>query len=265
MRKKVTTVLAALVLAGGASHAGHDISEKIVDIPTRPQVTERLLVLTPKNAPKAAVILLAGGHGGLQISDNGSFGWGKGNFLVRSRRLFADRDLLVVVVDAPSDRQMPPYLSGFRGTSKHVMDLKAVIAWVRKQTDVPVWLVGTSRGTESTAYTATYLSGRDGPDGLVLTSTILSDSKEFPVTSLELDRVRVPVLIVHHVNDGCRHCAYAHISRLLDALANAPKKDLISVQGGQSQGDPCEAWSHHGFNGIEPEVVEKISAWILQK
>src|SRR5262249_47351169 len=171
----------------------------------------------------------------------------------------------VVVVDAPSDRQMPPYLSGFRGTSKHVNDLKAVIARVRKQADVPVWLVGTSRGTESAAYTATYLAGRDGPDGLVLTSTILSDNKESPVTSLQLDRVRIPVLVVHHMNDGCRHCFYAHISRLTDGLTNAPKKELIPVQGGQSEGDPCEARSYHGFNGVESEVVGKIVAWVLQK
>jgi hypothetical protein len=264
MQKDVLALMAA-ALIGGASHASAEVTEKVMDIATRHHVMERLLVLTPKTPPQAAVILLAGGHGGLQISDNGSFGWGKGNFLVRSRRLFADQGLLTVVVDAPSDRQMPPYLSGFRGTSKHVMDLKAVIAWVRKQANVPVWLVGTSRGTQSAAYTATYLSGHDGPDGLVLTSTILTDSKEFPVTSLQLDRVQIPVLVVHHVDDGCRHCSYAHIRRLMDALANAPKKELIPVRGGQSQGDPCEAWSHHGFNGIEPEVVDKIAAWILHK
>jgi hypothetical protein len=264
MRKNVLA-LVATVLVGGASHAGEKIAEKVVDIPTRPHVTQRLLVLTPPNRPKAAVILLAGGHGGLQITENGSLGWGKGNFLVRSRRLFADHGLLVAIVDAPSDRQYPPYLSGSRGSSKHLMDLKAVIAWVRTQADVPVWLIGTSRGTQSAAYASTYLNGRDGPDGLVLTSTILTDTKEFPVTSLQLDRVQIPVLIVHHVNDGCRHCWYAHISRLMDALGNAPKKELISVSGGQSQGDPCEAHSYHGFNGIESEVVDKIANWILQK
>src|SRR5262249_12522825 len=103
------------------------------------------------------------------------------------------------------------------------------------------------------------------PDGLVLTSTILTDNKEFPVTSLQLDRIQIPVLIVHHVNDGCRHCSYAYISRLMDALGNAPKKELIPVRGGQSQGDPCEARSFHGFNGVEPQVVDKIAAWIVSK
>jgi hypothetical protein len=224
----------------------------------------RLLVHAPQQ-PKGIAILLAGGHGGLQISDSGSFGWGKGNFLVRSRQLFADQGFMTIVVDAPSDRQAPPFLAGFRGTREHVMDLKAVIAWSRKQAEVPVWLVGTSRGTESAAYAATYLTGRDGPDGIVLTSTILNDSKEFSVPSLQLDRIRIPVLVVHHVNDGCSHCPYAGVSRLMEKLVNSPKKQLLPIKGGTSQGDPCEAYSYHGFNGVESDVVKKISQWMLEK
>ena len=64
-----------------------EVVQRIVDIPTRPGVTQRFLYMTPEH-PKAAVILLAGGHGGLDISQTGSFGWGKGNFLVRTRQLF---------------------------------------------------------------------------------------------------------------------------------------------------------------------------------
>ena len=262
--RNAAKLLTSLWLLGWAGQVLGETSAKVVDIPTRRGVTQRLLVLAPEK-PKAIAILLAGGHGGLQITADGSFGWGKGNFLVRSRQLFADQGLLVVVVDAPSDRQGPPYLAGFRGTREHVMDLKAVIAWCRKQADVPVWLVGTSRGTESAAYTATYLTGKDGPDGLVLTSTILTDTKEFSVPVLQLDRIKIPVLVVHHVNDGCSHCPYASISLVMDKLTGASKKQLLPVKGGTSRGDPCEAYSYHGFNGIEPEVAKKIAGWMLAK
>ena len=261
---KHVKIAVSLWLIGCSAQARGQVAEKIVDISTRPNVTQRMLVVSPKN-PKAVAVLLPGGHGGLQLSANGSLGWGKGNFLVRSRQLFADQGLLVVIVDAPSDRQSPPYLSGFRGTREHVMDLKAVIAWARKQADVPIWLIGTSRGTESAGYAATYLTGHDGPDGLVLTSTILSDSKEFSVPALQLDRLRIPVLVVHHVDDGCSHCPYASISKLMDKLTNARKKELLPVKGGISQGDPCEAKSYHGFNGIESQVVKKIGTWMLEK
>ncbi len=55
--------------------------------------------------------------------------------------------------------------------SRHVADVKAVITWLRQQGYHRVWLIGTSRGTQSAAYVATSLS-EGGPDGLVLTSTI---------------------------------------------------------------------------------------------
>jgi hypothetical protein len=47
----------------------------VVDLPTRPGVNQRLLILAPA-VPKAAVSLFAGGHGGLALDSNGSMGWG---------------------------------------------------------------------------------------------------------------------------------------------------------------------------------------------
>jgi hypothetical protein len=261
---KTLNILTSILVMGWATQVRGQDSVNVVDIPTRPRVTQRMVVLSPKK-PKAAAILLAGGHGGLQISANGSIGWGRGNFLVRSRKLFVEQGLIVAIVDAPSDRQKAPYLSGFRGTREHVNDLKAVIAWLRKKADVSIWLVGTSRGTESAAFAATCLTGHDGPDGLVLTSTILRDSQEFSVPGLQLDLLRIPVLVVHHVDDSCGHCPFADTSKLMDKLGKSPKKELLPVKGGVTEGDPCGAQSHHGFNGVESEVVKKIGAWMLKK
>ena len=78
-------------------------AQRVVDVPTRPGVTQRMVVLEPQ-MPNATVVLFAGGHGGLQISSDGGFKWGGGNFLVRTRQLFASKNLIVAVVDAPSDR-----------------------------------------------------------------------------------------------------------------------------------------------------------------
>jgi len=246
-----------------ASHAYSQVTQKVVDIPTRAGVTQRMVVLSPQ-APKAAVVLFAGGHGGLHIFPNGSFNWGEGNFLVRSRQLFADQGLLVVVVDAPSDRQGPPFLSGFRQRPEHAADVKAVIAWVREEAKVPVWLVGTSRGTQSAAFAATELTGPEGPDGVVLTSTILTDAPgNRPVPAMPLERVRIPVLVVHHEQDGCRYCSFSDVSGLMDKLGTVPRKQLLSFKGGNNRGDPCEAFAYHGFNGLESEVVAQISKWIL--
>jgi pimeloyl-ACP methyl ester carboxylesterase len=223
-----------------------------------------MVVLSPQDS-KAAVILFAGGHGGLQISPDGSFGWGSNNFIVRTRQLFADQGLFVIVVDAPSDRQSPPYLGKFRQKSDHVADIKAVIAWVHEQTKLPVWLVGTSRGTQSAAYVATELSGSDGPDGLVLTSTILTEDNGRPVPDMDLGKLRIPVLVVHHEQDGCSHCSFSDVPNLMRKLSGVPKKQLLAFKGGQNQGDPCKALSYHGFNGLDHEVIAQIAAWILVK
>ena len=184
-----------------------------------------------------------------------------------SRQLFADAGFAVAVIDAPSDRQSAPFLSGFRQTPEHAADVKAVIAWLkdaRQQAPGPVWLVGTSRGTQSAAYIATELTpAQGGPDGIVLTSSILTDNNGRALPRMPLAQITVPVLVAHHEQDGCRLCAFGYIPQLMSKLAKTPKAELISFTGGQSVGDPCEAMGYHGFNGLEPEVVSKITSWML--
>ena len=37
---------------------------------------------------------------------------------------------------------------------------------------------------------------------------------------------------------------------------------IREFDGGASVGDPYEAFAHHGYNGIESQVVSAIAAWI---
>jgi hypothetical protein len=238
------------------------VGAQVMDIPTRPGVTQRVLILAPPE-PKAAVILFAGGSGGLQITPQGSFKYLGGNFLIRMRQTFAEQGLYVVIVDAPSDRQKDPYLSGFRQTPQHLADIKATIARIREQVKVPVWLIGTSRGTQSVGYIATQLTGPEGPDGIVLTASILTDDSGRAVPKMELGKIKIPVLVVHHRDDGCKLCAFANMPPLMNGLTNSRKKELMAVTGGQTRGDPCEALAYHGFNGIETKVVSDIAGWII--
>ena len=255
--------LSVAALAALCGNAAAQSPQQVVDLPTRTGVTQRLLVLEPAVPPKAVVLNFAGGHGGLQIGPSGSMAWGEGNFVVRTRQLFAEQGLVVAVVDAPSDKQSPPYLSGNRQTPEHVADIRAAIAWAQQRYKLPVWLVGTSRGTQSVAYLATELQGTDGPDGIVLTSSIATDPKGRSVNAMALDKIRIPVLVVHHEQDGCKLCAFADAQTIVPKLVNAPRKQLLGFSGGISRGDPCEAFAHHGYNGIEAEVVRQIGAWIV--
>lgn len=234
----------------------------VVDIPTRPGVTNRILVIAP-DRPRAVALLYAGGHGGLQIAADGRIGWGEGNFVVRTRQLLAEQGVAAAVVDAPSDRQLPPYLNRFRQSAEHALDAAAIIGEMRRRYGVPVWLIGTSRGTQSVAAIGIALLGQpNAPDGLVLTSSILTDPDSRPVPAMALERLRLPVLVVHHEQDGCVHCRYADLPSLTGKL-QTPRKEVQTYAGGVSVGDPCEARAHHGFNGLETQVVPAIARWML--
>lgn len=256
-------MLLAAALWSFSTSVVSQVETRVVDIPTRPGVTQRFIYLTPSK-PKAAVVLYAGGHGGLKISDSGEFGWGKGNFLVRSRALFAEQGFAVAVVDAPSDRDD---LKAFRQTPQHLEDARAVIAWLREQTRAPIWLIGTSRGTLSAAFIATQLPRAEGgADGVVLTASVLAgkEGRTRPVPDMPLERISIPTLLVHHKQDGCKACPFAATENVMAKLVATPRKALIAFEGGESRGDPCEAFAYHGFNGIEREVVPRIAEWILK-
>lgn len=266
LRVSLLMFLSAFVLAAPLlAHA--QSTPKVVDIPTRPGVTQRFLFIAPAT-PKAVAILYAGGHGGLQLDPQGNFGWGANNFLVRTRMLFVNDGVAVAVVDAPSDRQSPPYLDGFRLTPEHAEDARAVIGWLRAQLHVPVWLVGTSRGTQSVAAIAIALANDanagTGPDGIVLSSTILRENRGGdPVTGMNLAALKIPVLVVHNKDDACRLCPVSETGTLMQKLTQSPRTKLMLVSGGTSRGDPCGALAYHGYNGIEGEVVHDVTSWML--
>jgi len=251
--------LSSLVTLSIAAHPSPP--PQVVDLPTRPGITVRILALIPET-PKATVILLSGGDGGVQIFPGGSMGRFPGNFLLRSRQRFVVHGLAVVVVDAPSDRARPPYLRGFRHSAEHSQDLAAVIEWAAKHAAPKVWLVGTSRGTESAAAAGLKLQGMPALAGVVLTSSILVDNETTPVPALQLPELRLPILVVHHERDTCRVTRFSDLTKLTARLPTSVAHRVVTVSGGISEGGDCEGMSYHGFNGREEEVVGDIVRWI---
>jgi pimeloyl-ACP methyl ester carboxylesterase len=259
------TCLATLMLSASLTFA-HAANSTLVSVGT-PRGAKQSFILIKPPQPVAAVILFAGGHGALGLRSATSMNWGAGNFLVRSRDRFAAHDLIVAVVDAPSDRQQG--MNGiFRMSADHAGDIGAVAAYLRQQADVPVWLVGTSMGTFSAAGGAI---AAKGIDGLVLTSTItgaradwkIARSHEHGVASMALTRITVPTLIVAHRQDGCDITPAADAPKLTKRLSKASKVDVVLLDGGAApQSDPCEAKSQHGFFGIESEAVAVIAKFV---
>jgi alpha/beta superfamily hydrolase len=251
--------LAALLLVGPAVAAAEDIKT----IPTRPGVTQSFLLLKRSDTPAATVILFAGGNGALGLSSGRLAGLG-GNFLVRNRGRFADRDFMVAVPDAPSDH--PRGLTRFRATAGHAEDVRHLIAALRELApSAPVWLVGTSMGTVSAANAAARLR-EGGADGLVLTSSITRTSKGEgeSVEDVKLKDIRIPTLLVHHHQDACPFTPYSDIPGLLKDVAKTPRHELLTFEGGDPpESAPCEARAAHGYLGLDAAVVKAIADWIV--
>ena len=244
-------------------------SESLVKVESRPGVAQKF-ILTKPDKPIAAVILFAGGHGGLRLSS--LFGkpgmqWGSKNFLVRTRKLFADHGFMVAVIDAPPDRKKMNAI--WRISQKHAQDILSVIRTLKKESDIPVWAVGTSMGTFSAPNAAIRLNSE--VDGLVLTSTITRSPKKWKiygshpngVIDMSLQNITVPTLIVSHRNDKCIITPASDSDSLKERFEKSKVVKVLLFNGGkQPISDSCNALSEHGFYGIEKEVVDSIAQFI---
>ena len=126
--------------------------------------------------------------------------------------------------------------------------------FLKSKADVPVWLIGTSRGSVSAASAAAQLPQQ--VSGVVLTSSVWSG------TTSALGQIAMPTLIVHNRDDGCSASPFAGTEAAMAQLTRAPAKELLAVSGGSLRGNPCDAISPHGYYQIEDKVVPPVIAWI---
>ncbi|MBT5457691.1 MAG: alpha/beta hydrolase [Rhodospirillaceae bacterium] len=235
-------------------------AEEEITINSRDGVTVTFVVNEPEGQAKAMAILFTGGSGKLKLwKGNGTKST---NFLVRTRTLFAERGVLTLTVDVPSDRRRKG-LNNFRGSDEHRADISAVVRWARSKTNAPVWLIGTSRGTVSLGH----LSGTLPIDGAVFTASVTEESGRRPAMALDgdLEAITAPVLLVHHKADDCKVTPVWGVSKIADRLKKSSKVETILFTGGDpDRSDSCKALSKHGFIGIENKVVDRIVRWMTQ-
>lgn len=192
----------------------------------------RAVLIKPK-APRASVILLPGGDGAIRPGDNGDINGLRGNQLVRTRHAYASRGLAVLVADAGTDL-------------KSAVDYMAAIKR-------PVTVVGTSRGT---LRAAEGIARGARPDALVLTSGFLSpdSGSGSNVMSILGSPSALPrTLVIHHRQDGCRVTLPAGVDPFIKWSAGRARVSWLT--GGADEGDPCQAGGHHGFAGLDGQVV----------
>jgi hypothetical protein len=216
--------LAALLAAFAAAPA---LADETVNVGG-----SRAVLIKPK-APRASVILMPGGDGAIRAGDQGDIHGLMGNQLVRTRQAYAARGLAVLVADASTDL----------GSAVQYM------AAIKR----PVTVIATSRGTIRAAQG---IAQGARPDALVLTSGFLSpdSGSGSNVMSILGSSAALPrTLVIHHQQDSCRATLPAGVDPFIKWSAGRARVHWVS--GGVEEGDPCEARGHHGFNGLDGQIV----------
>lgn len=249
------SLLIGLAIAASSFAAGY---EAIEIVPTRPDVTVRLLVMKANAKPSTALLLFPGADGAKHFGERDGRFWTSNNFLLRSARDFVAAGFVVVTLDVPSDQHngMP---DRFRMSPKHAEDVRRIIAYLKEKHRITsLYLVGTSKGTLSAVYLASVF---DDPaiEGVILTA-VYPPSECAGTDFTEID---APVLIIHHLYDECRATPIQGAFELKKRLTESPQVDIVVVTGGSiAASTPCNALSNHGFYGVEKPVVRVVKDWI---
>jgi hypothetical protein len=196
-------------------------------------------VLSGTNKPQYTFILFPGGTGKMDphLDESNQIQYAfKGNFLIRSKALWTRNDKINVVMG---------------NSTSSVEKIDKLVDYIQHQfSGTKIYLVTTSRSTIDGA--SLYESMNNKLYGMVFTASFSNVERVDPAkTSLKL-------LLVHHIDDSCRHTPFSVSSDHHRRYGTA----LISIDGGTGDGNPCEAQSQHGFKGVEQETVDKIVAWI---
>lgn len=234
--------------------------ESLISIPSPrgAQITQSYLWTSETPTPKVIYLLFPGYPSVLNLhrDENGVIQFAlAGNFLIRSRALFAGSDSAAASMDAPSDERAA-FEDGFRSSDAPAQDIAAVITDMKKHyPHARIVAVGNSASTTGVAYLAKNLP--DKIDAVILSATITNANFRIGMWGLgrfDFTIIKQPLLFVHHRDDGCDKSPYRGVSKLA--------YPLITVVGQEpAQSDACQARSAHGFWGRDAPVVDAMRAW----
>jgi alpha/beta superfamily hydrolase len=259
---KIRAAAAAFALAACAAQAADKAS--LVDTLVKVSLdrgAEQAGVLTVLRGdqPRTLVLLMPGDPAVLRpVLENGevSITRLRGNTLVRARHLLIRPGIATLLVDCRSDSG-DSCRESYALSKERVDDVAKLLA--RAKQDVPtatkVWVVGHSFGGHSSAAFARW--GEGMIDGAIYASAIFARNRAYPMlVGWDLSQAKVPQLIVAHRDDPCQGTAFS----AAEQAARRYHIPLVAVtEAGSPKGDPCGAFSQHGFVGAERTFMDIIA------
>ena len=265
-------VLLFLACAGGqtaraqGAQASEGLSESLHTVRLARGTDLRLQVSRRDGTTPAIAVLLFPGYPGvlrIRLEDGVLRHELAGNFLVRARRFLNTEQTFTVLVDCPDDRHTHCE-DAYRTSAEHAADIDTVVAAVRREFGAKqVYLAGTSYGTVSTSFLARALGTRI--DGAVHSATFTDprptrNAHGQAMRTFDWSQAKAPQLFVHHRDDPCE------LTRYDSVVARRKDVPLITVEGAANvRGEPCLAFTQHGFVGRERATMRAIVDWITTR
>lgn len=220
-----------------------------------------LYVATSKSAVPTKLVVIVPGYPTLaRISKSlfGAFvfqGDQDVSFVVRERSKLLTDDVALLVVDCRSDfsNQCPDY---YQASMQRYLDIKELIdKVVSAHPSITVkWALSTSRGGITTSAIPRYAENYF--EGVIHTATV---SDVIFGSGYGFHKSDVKQFFYHHKDDPCSYTKYSTSQRAAEVVSGT----LITVFGGGGfYGLPCNAFTQHGFKGMETMVMGHISELI---
>jgi hypothetical protein len=256
MRIRELWLATALLLAGVPAHA--QVEQVVTAKLGRYSIAALVMHVEGVQSFKHGIALFPGHPGIMKLQeDDGKPQYDlRGNFLVRARRHWLDEETLVAVLDAPSD-EWATFSQDFRATARYGIDIAAALKQIPYE--VQEWtFVGTSEGSISAFHAARMNPGI--ARRVILTSSLFAFTPNGRgLSNAKFAELAAPVLWVHHEDDPCRFTSY----RDAKMYAERTRSPLVTVRGGgPEKGGACQAFSAHGYVGVEREVVLAMRSWV---
>jgi len=249
---------AALLLGFGVAQAAQ--AEAVVETILRVRTEsghDQLGVLSriAQDPPPRTLLVLVSGHPGVTRPRPGAAGTvttrQNGNFLVRVRHHLVSPLVATLLLDCRADFEtVCP--DAYQASADRAADIGHLVALIRRELPsiTAVWAVSTSRGVITTAGLLAHAGAAYA--GIIHTAGTYGKAQD---QGLDFGPSATPQVIIHHADDPCPVTPHRDAA----LLARRWAIPLVTVAGGAGfRGDPCQAFTQHGFAGREAQVAGAI-------
>lgn len=274
MKKNFVPIILWLfsTVAFAQTKASEGLKETLVSVKPTPESSLNAVISIRENStsPPTKLVVLLPGHPAIlnAVVENEKVVKSSlsGNFLVRARRQLIDNNIVTVLVDCRLDKNVGAECpEEYMGSRARHDDIKLVTDEARKifPTLDEIWLVGTSFGTVTTSKIPPEYQSRYA--GVIHTSTINFSKFIRSMSGVKYDDIKIPQLFIHHKDDICGSSKYSGI----EGIASDFKIPLYTVSGDKKREDekissnPCDAFTPHGYKGIEAGVMKLIQSAVI--